>query len=88
MGMRELWAGGGGCFSAPPSSPGGAGGGGAEKKTQYSGLTFLAVSVFKGTASQDHNIKAVFFPFSEREKRGGGQRKYRWSDSFHKEGVS
>jgi len=59
MGMREHWAGGGGRFSAPPPLLFWRVWGGAEKKSNL--LNFLGRLVFKGTASQDYNIKTGFF---------------------------
>jgi hypothetical protein len=49
-----------GAFLCPPPPLGeSGGGGGAEKKKQSA--NFLSRLVFKGTASQDYNIKTVFF---------------------------
>ena len=53
MGMRKLWAGGGGCFSARQ-----------REKTQYFGVTFLAVRFLKG---QHHKITTLRLFFFKRE---------------------
>jgi len=57
--LHCIWAGGGGHFSAqPPPSSLRESWGGREKKQS---ANFLSRLVFKGTASQDYNIKTVFF---------------------------